>query len=221
MPFRQRAMLACGILLLLPTAIWAIRGEFFPGENILADGPIVVYGELDWDFSNHEGVDVGALSPYFEEGDHVGHGRAHAHPHGSQVCASGCAASNHPTMPLTKKEFQRLMALFAEQPMSAESEALDHLVYYGRQTLLYLDRIGHEPLDDERATFLRRELKRTHVIVHFRVVDEHGVVRVSLPPTRVPLDIRHEFTMDTQDLQPVITSGTVKRVKLYHIWQRI
>ena len=76
-------------------------------------------------------------------------------------------------------------------------------------------------LDAPREELLRRELSRTHVMVTFRLVDEHGEVRCWMPTLRVPLDIRHEFPMQTKNLQPLHTSGTVKRVGLYHIWQRI
>jgi hypothetical protein len=37
----------------------------------------------------------------------------------------------------------------------------------------------------------------------------------------VPLDRRHVFKMDTKDLPPLITSGTVKRVGLHHLWTRL
>ncbi len=164
---------------------------------------------------------VRAVSSYLEDGDLTGGGRAHAHPHGTAICASGCAVSNHPTRPLAKAEFHQLLTAFAGQPMSEESQALEALMYYGRQALLYLDREGASPLDAGRAAFLRQQLLRTHVLVHIRVVDEHGKQRVSMPPARVPLDIRHEFVMDTADLQPLKTSGTVKRVGLNHLWQRL
>ncbi len=162
-----------------------------------------------------------AVSAYLDPEDQIGAGRAHAHPHGDQVCASGCAASNHPTPLLTKDEYLRLIGDYANQPMTEDSPALEALLYYGRQTEMYLDRVGPQALDDRRLTFLRRELTRTHAYVSFRVVDTNGVIRVYLPPTRVALDIRHEFTMDTHELQPLVTSGTIKRVGLYHLWQRI
>ncbi|MDA7979920.1 MAG: hypothetical protein MPJ50_14220 [Pirellulales bacterium] len=162
-----------------------------------------------------------AVSTYLDPEDHVGGGRAHAHPHGDQVCASGCAANSHPTPQLVKAEFLKLIQEYAMQPMSEDSPALETLLYYGRQTEMYLDRVGADPLDDRRLAFLKQELGRTHAYVSFRIVDEQGMIRVYLPPTRVALDVRYEFTMDTHELQPLVTSGTVKRVGLYHIWQRI
>lgn len=147
--------------------------------------------------------------------------RAHFHPHGNQVCASGCAVSNHPTARLTVDEFKRLTARFAVEPMDETSRALDSLVYYGRQTQALLDQLGPAPLSRERAAFLRRELSRTHAVISFRVVDERGVVRTHLPPTRVPLDRRHMFEMEENGLQPLVTSGTVKRVGLDHLWTRL
>lgn len=164
---------------------------------------------------------LAAVSAYLDPGDLVGGPGAHAHPHGEQMCASGCAASNHPTKLLTRAEFDRLLSQYATEPMSSESQALESLLYYGRQTLLYLDRHGAGPLDESRAEFLRREAPKRHVVVHIRVVDASGVTRVTMPPARVPLDIRHEFSMETRDLQPLVTSGTVKRVGLKHLWQRL
>jgi len=162
-----------------------------------------------------------AVSSLLEPGDLIGSGRAIAHPHGEQVCASGCAASRHPTPPLTWAKFQQLLAQWKQEPLGEPTPALEALLFYGRQSLVYLRRVPPEALNEKRRRFLEEQLRRTHVVVSFRVVDEHGVVRVFLPPTRVPLDIRHEYLMDAHDLQPLVTSGTVKRVGLYHLWQRI
>ncbi len=147
--------------------------------------------------------------------------RAFFHAHGHVVCASGCAASRHPTDRLTRPLFRRLMAQFAHQPADETSPAFETLLYYGRQAKEFVDSEGTSPLDPERAAVLRRELSCTHARISIRVVDEHGVVRTSLPPTRVPLDRRHVFEMDTNNLQPLQTSGTVKRVGLYHLWNRL
>ncbi|GAB4161918.1 MAG: hypothetical protein Tsb009_39080 [Planctomycetaceae bacterium] len=147
--------------------------------------------------------------------------RASFHPHGNQVCASGCAASRHPTSVLTESQFETLLARFATEPISENSPALEKLLYYGRQTQQWIARRGTGPLEPKKSEFLRRELSRTHALISFRIVDEHGVVRTSLPPTRVPLDRRHVFKMEVKDLPPLITSGTVKRVGLHHLWTRL
>jgi hypothetical protein len=230
MTFRQRAFLASALLVCLPTAIWAVHGSaaFSPDPG----GPRTVYADPGDDHSIPHGVDEGSRQPlanYFEPGDHIANfdgdpdgGRALAHPHGKRVCASGCAANQHPTPPLLKEEFGRLMALYASQPMSDQSEGLEYLLYYGRQAHLFLDRLGNGPLDPQRAAFLRHELSRTHVYVELRVVDEFGVVRLWNRPARVPLDVRHGFEFTTKDYQRIEEStGTVKRVGLYHLWQRI
>ncbi len=162
-----------------------------------------------------------AVSALLEPGDLIGSGRAIAHPHGEQVCASGCAASRHPTPPLSWTKFQRLLEQWKQEPLGQPTPGLEQLLFYGRQSLVYLRRVPQQALEEKRRRFLEEQLRRTHVAVSFRVVDEHGVVRVYLPPTRVPLDIRHEYLMDAHDLQPLVTSGTVKRVGLYHLWQRI
>lgn len=146
---------------------------------------------------------------------------AHFHAHGQEVCASGCATSNHPTKKLTRDHFHELLEQYAQEPMDETSFALESLLYFGRQTLVMLNDEGDFPLDPLRSDFLRSELKKTHAKVEVRVVDEYGEIRVWLPPTRVPLDRRHEFDMQVNNLQPLITSGTVKRVGLYHLWNRL
>jgi hypothetical protein len=231
MTFRNRLLIACALLLFLPAAIWSVQGNpFIPEDDFDA---ATVYNPWEEDHSLPHGVDPvsrDALAKYFEPGDHVWNlesgdaesGRAIAHPHGKRACASGCAADQHPTPPLLKQEFNRLVGLYAQEPMSDQSEGLEYLLYYGRQSLLYLDRLGSQPLDGERARYLRKELERLHVCVELRVVDEHGVVRVWNRPARVPLDVRHGFEFETKDYQRIEEStGTVKRVGLYHLWQRI
>jgi hypothetical protein len=147
--------------------------------------------------------------------------RATFHPHGKQLCASGCAVSNHPTRELTAPIYHALLEQYAREPLDGTSFALESLLYFGRQTRQFLASDGAGPLDGERAAFLCRELGRTHARLSIRVVDEAGDVRASLPPTRVPLDRRHVFEMDVRDVQPLVTSGTVKRVGLNHLWVRL
>jgi hypothetical protein len=147
--------------------------------------------------------------------------RAVFEPHGEQVCASGCAVSRHPTEELTTHQFHQLLNQFAEQPISEDSNALETLLFFGRQTSELIDKQGTGSLDPWRAEFLRAELLQAHAKISIRVVDENGTVRTSLPPTRVPLDRRHVFSMDVNNVQPLVTSGTVKRVGLYHLWTRL
>jgi hypothetical protein len=147
--------------------------------------------------------------------------RALFHAHGQKVCASGCAASNHPTETLTKARFKQLMSEFSGQPIDETSLAYETLLYYGRQTSDLISSEGFGKLDPLRARALWHELTRTHALIAIRVVDEFGEVRTSLPPTKVPFDRRHVFDMDTNRVQPLVTSGTVKRVGLYHLWTRL
>jgi hypothetical protein len=147
--------------------------------------------------------------------------RAHFHAHGSQYCSSGCAPHNHPTADLTAAKYRALVERFSGEPMDETSLALESLLYFGRQTRLLAAREGISPLTADRADFLRRELSRTHARIAIRLVDEAGKVRAWAPPTRVPLDRRHVFEMEVEGVQPLITSGTVKRVGLYHLWNRL
>jgi len=117
--------------------------------------------------------------------------------------------------------FRQLLAQFAREPIDETSRAFETLLYYGPQAKKLLDSEGTAPLDPVRASVLRGELSRTHARIAIRVLDEHGAVRTSLPPTRVPLDRRHVFVMETNNVQPLETSGTVKRVGLHHLWNRL
>ncbi len=141
-------------------------------------------------------------------------------PHGKKICASGCAASRHPTAELKTGYFRKLMQTYVAG-QSGESEALEELLYYGPQTVRLIRESGFCGLDSERRNFLWNELQTTHATISIRVVDESGMVRTRAESTRVPLDRRHVFEMETNNLQPLVTSGTVKRVGLDHIWVRL
>jgi len=142
-------------------------------------------------------------------------------PHGEQICASGCAASHHPTPELQLPDFHRLLIEFANQPISGESKAFEELLFYGRQTQAFLALHGDGGLDPIRSEILREELRLSHAMVEIQVLDEHGEIRSWLTPTEVPLDRRHVFEMEAANLQPLVTSGTVKRVGLDHLWTRL
>ena len=143
------------------------------------------------------------------------------HAHGEEVCASGCAASRHPTPELTDARFRELLLKHADARPGGYDPALDELLYSGRQVLDLLDRLGGAPLTLEDEARLRRELTRDRAEIQFRIVDETGAVRVRLAPTEVPLDRRHVFRMTTENLPDLETSGTVKRVGLHHLWTRL
>lgn len=148
-------------------------------------------------------------------------GRAIFHPHGEQVCASGCAASRHPTETLTRDRFHHLLLEYADEPIADAGPAQDALLYYGRQAAQLLASEESGWLDPLRAAVLKHELARDHAEIEIRVVDALERVRASLPATSVPLDRRHEFELDTQQLQPMIASGTVKRVGRDFLWTRL
>ncbi len=173
--------------------------------------------------------DGGSASPATVfEGDDFSHGE-HAvfHGHGDEVCASGCSASRHPTERLSKREYRRLIGELATQPQSGgahpsdSSLALDTLLFYGRQTSKMIKRYGTYELPSAAVASLKSELEFTHALLSIRVVDESGETRTWLPPTKVPFDRRHVFSMETERLQSLVTSGTVKRVGRDHLWTRL
>lgn len=143
------------------------------------------------------------------------------HPHGEQVCASGCAASRHPTGTLTRDRFHSLLLKYADEPIDDSGPAQDALLYYGRQAAQLLATEGPGRLTPVRTALLTHELARDHAEIEIRVVDAMDCVRASLPATSVPLDRRHEFELDTHRLQPMIASGTVKRVGRDFLWTRL
>lgn len=141
--------------------------------------------------------------------------------HGEQMCASGCAASRHPTEPLTLDQYHRLIKEYAYEPMDQTNNALEALLYYGPQTRQWMESEGAGLLDQERAEFLWEQLQFAHASVSIRVTDEQGVIRTWANSTRVPFDRRHIFEMQTNNLQHLVTSGTIKRVGLNHSWIRL
>jgi hypothetical protein len=186
-----------------------------PPIDLGGANPISVIGPADRGASSsHTGL-VSLL------GDFNSDPRASFHPHGEKVCASGCAANSHPTEKLTRENFEQLLRRYAVGPMDETNLAFETLLYFGRQTQEMMAGQSDSVLDPLREAVLRQELKRTHAKISIRLVDDKGEVRSRLPPTKVPLDRRHEFKMDVNRVQPLITSGTIKRVGLYHIWTRL
>jgi len=148
--------------------------------------------------------------------------RAHSEPHGHAACASGCVVSHHPTRHLSLDECHDLLAAYQRLPFDQASETLDALLYYGAQTRNRLRNTTlAELLDKQHVQFLKRELSRERVLVAIRLVDQFGTVRAQLPPTAVPQHVRQVFELDVADLQPLLCSGTVKRVGKNHVWQRL
>ncbi|QDU93662.1 hypothetical protein [Lignipirellula cremea] len=143
------------------------------------------------------------------------------HPHGEKVCASGCAASRHPTPTASPERIDELIRKFALEPCDATSPALEELLFLGRQTRDLLASRRELPLDAKHEAMLRREVQRTQVRIEMRLVNKQGETRCWLAPTVTPLDRRHVFSMETERLQPIVSSGTVKRVGLDSLWVRL
>lgn len=150
--------------------------------------------------------------------------RAHAHPHGDKICASGCALSHHPTQMLLKSKFLGLVSQLSDadgSSVASRQKAIDSLLYYGPQTKERLRLTSGLGITAADRSLLDRELKRDFVYVEFRLTSRAGRVLASLPRTKVPFDIRHEFDLDEHGLPTLIASGTVKRVGQHHLWARL
>ena len=143
------------------------------------------------------------------------------HDHGDTVCASGCSLSRHPTETLTQETYQELLEACSAEAMDADNLAFETLLYFGRQTATMVDQHGTPKLSVSQAANLKRELLRQHARVSIRVLDGDGIRRTWTEDIRVPLDRRHVFEMKTDGVQPLVTSGTVKRVGLDHLWTRL
>jgi hypothetical protein len=141
--------------------------------------------------------------------------------HGALLCASGCAASRHPTGELSDVRYRELISTVGRGPMAETNEALEELIFFGGQTRRQINVNGFGTLDADWVGFLGEQLACSHAKISIRITDEQGVVRTWIEPTRVPFDRRHVFSMSTKELQPLVTSGTVKRVGLNHAWIRL
>jgi hypothetical protein len=115
-----------------------------------------------------------------------------------------------------------LLAAYQHEPIDRESDAFDELLYFGAQTRFQLRNESlRKLLDTEHLMLLNRELSRERAMVSIRLLDQHGKVRAECPATEVPQHVRQVFECDVYDLQPLVCSGTVKRVGKNHIWQRL
>jgi hypothetical protein len=116
---------------------------------------------------------------------------------------------------------RRLLNEYSASDAGEITPAFEALLYYGKQTRELLTYDNLSLIDESHRQRLVQELARTHARISVRIIDADERRRVWLPPTRVPLDRRHVFTMETADLQPLVTSGTVKRVGQDYLWVRL
>ena len=146
---------------------------------------------------------------------------AEPHGHGENMCASGCAASRHPTAPLSADAFRQLLLDYQQIAPTGDNEALEKILFHGRQSRNHWKIQRAASIDPLWRMVLDEELQKTHVLISLRILDESGRVRSGMSHIRVPLDRRHVFEMEREGLQPLVTSGTVKRVGLDHLWTRL
>ena len=144
-----------------------------------------------------------------------------AHAHGDTICASGCAVSRHPTTRLTADAFRKLVAKYQQSAPTGKNRALEEILFFGRQSRQHWHTLRLQPIAPLWQLVLDEELEKTHALVSLRVIDESGDIRSKISHVRVPLDRRHIFKMQTKTHQSLITSGTVKRVGLDHLWTRL
>ena len=151
--------------------------------------------------------------------DSLHHSRAHAHPHGDKVCASGCALSRHPTERLTDEAFTDLLARLADA--EKQQNAIDELLYFGPQAAFKLRDLKGDAIPERLRETLLKEISCRKASVSLRLVSADGRLLADLPSTVVPLDLRHEFDMREHGIPTLLASGTVKRVGEYKLWSRL
>jgi hypothetical protein len=142
----------------------------------------------------------------------------------SEDCVGSCAFAHDAPPELDADRYRALLKAFAEEPMAAGSEALEELLFHHVAARPLMERLGTDPLDPERAEFLRRELSRERAWIDVRVVDAKGVERIRLRPQHVLMDHKqHLFPAeaDRVQIQELEVSGTVRRVGLDHLWTRL
>ena len=136
-------------------------------------------------------------------------------------CAAGCAALPAAGPELPTERFRQLLEEYGFQPRSAESPALEELLFHGPRTRALLDAHGSWPLGRAHLELLESELERTHAWLEVRLLDADGVERMRLDPAPFELGVRRHVHADQlARLQPVEVSGTVRRVGLHHLWTR-
>jgi len=137
-------------------------------------------------------------------------------------CASGCNAP-HPSelVELQKDEFIAARDEWAAQDIGVATLQLDTLLFHGEQTTAYLNALGHGDMDLDHVDFLRTELERDTATVEFRMLDEMGLVRGTVPPTTVNLKEKNHLRFSgTGSLGVFETNGRTRRVGLTHLWSR-
>lgn len=139
-------------------------------------------------------------------------------------CVGSCAFVHDAPPELDAARYQALVKAFASEPMAAGSEALEEILFHHVAARALVARLGTDPLDPERAAFLRRELGQERAWIDMRVVDADGVERIRLRPNHVLMDHKQHLFPAAADLvrmQELEVSGTVRRVGLDHLWTRL
>ena len=156
------------------------------------------------------------LRPH-EEQPHAG--LARPHPHGDQICASGCTLTRHPTKLLTPARFDTLIEQLADS--ETHDDAVDRLLYYGPQTQRRLNTLNKTRIRNADLELLTEELSHAQCSISIRLRAEDGRELADLPPQIVPFDLRHEYQLTVNGIPSLAASGTVKRVGRYEFWSRL
>ena len=133
--------------------------ESVPSEPLvpplLASMPLKHSSELEPTVKSHE--------PRPGDGvDEFVHGHlATFHPHGESVCASGCAASHHPTPRLSRQKFGFWMDQLGSQSRATAETALDTLLFFGRQSRVFLAAEAWGGHCSSQTARLRKQLAKT------------------------------------------------------------
>lgn len=135
-------------------------------------------------------------------------------------CSSGCSLAKHPIPEISRDELVAALHAFANEPLGAESDALDTLVFYWWEAGPLLADPSAEVLSDDHRAFLEAELTRTHATIDIRLVELDGTERVRTGPRVVPLGEKQHLHPRLVDVQELTLNGTVMRTAAHHLWAR-
>lgn len=134
-------------------------------------------------------------------------------------CQAGCAFVR-PTGP-SNDEMTALLNTLNQTDVGSQSEALDAVLFHDAELARTLASYPRPVLRPEWEAYLKTQLERDSALFSLRVIDEHGVVRSELPPTRMKLGTKLHMAMHGERLPEFNANGTIVRVGRDHVWIRM
>ncbi len=128
---------------------------------------------------------------------------------------SACSAHPHREAAPSREDVLVQLATFAREPMTADSPALEWLLYHGDHVREF---IAGADLDPARREFLEGEIARDRADIELRIVTRDGTVRATASGS-TRLGEKVHLMPEHNDLG-IDFGGSVLRVGLHHLWSR-